>query len=222
MPPLRSIAAATVTLFGMVLSVSCGGEEFALAPDAAGNGSRDSSTAAPDGGGDARGAATAFCQSLSAYYARCQLTADCYRTNLMNCGAESYALSDVARRAFLDCQSSVPCTQGSDAIRQSCFSAALATATPTAAQFKLASDYCAACATSGTTCNTATFFKEGITTAGDGPGFLALLYNDTIATSIDRQCFSTGVVGCDASFRICEAYVVQAQVAGDACKDAGP
>jgi hypothetical protein len=216
-------SAALVNLIGVAWSLSCGGEEFALSPDAgADRTGRDPLPNASEAGADARGAAMAFCQSLSAYYARCQFTADCYRTNLMNCGAAGYALSDVARRAFLDCQSSVPCTQGSDAIRQSCLSAALATATPTPAQVKLASDYCAACALSGTVCNTMTFFKEGITSTGDGPGFLALLYNDAIATLIDKQCFSTGAVGCDTSFRLCEAYIVQAQVPGDACKDGGP
>jgi hypothetical protein len=214
MPSLRPIAAASVSLSVMALHLGCGGAEFVLDPGDAADSGRGPSTNASEGGADAT---AAYCQSLSAYYSRCHFNATCYRINLVNC--DSFALSDAVRSAFLECQSNLQCTQAGDVIRQSCVSSALAAAPPTPAQIQLAADYCAACALPGTVCDTRTFFKEGITSTGDGPGFLARLYNDTIATSIDTQCLSTGAVGC-ASLGICED-VILSQVTGDACTDGG-
>jgi hypothetical protein len=218
MPAPPSIAAASFRYLLVALPVSCGGAEFVLAPDGAADlTGRDSFANASDGSTDAPSATATYCQSLSEYYSRCHFTGDCYRTNLMNC--ERFALSDAVRSAFLECKSNIQCTQASDALRQSCVSSRLAILALTPAQIQLASDYCSACTLPGTVCNPMTFFKEGITSTGDGPGFAALLYSDAIATSIDKQCLSTGAVGC-ASFGICEA-LIQAQLPGDACKDGG-
>jgi hypothetical protein len=238
-PPLRvrwskrvlswsSIAAAIALplwLAGLASMSSCGGGEFTVA---AGDGAAADAVASAEGaaGGDAGGSATAdFCQAVTAYYAHCQYTATCDQTNLRNCGAEGYALSDVARRAFIDCEANISCAHGADFVRESCVSGKLAATRPTAAQAKLASDYCAACAPdAGASCATL-FFREGLTSAGDGPGFIALLYNDTLVGSMNKQCIpvpgSTGT--CDLRFRICEYLVLQPpQVPADACKDGGP
>jgi hypothetical protein len=225
MPSLRIIAVAPAWPLLATVSVSaaaCGGNEFVLSPDAEGSASADTG-AGSDAGADSGGVAGPFCDALSAYYAHCQFNAACDRRNLDNCGAFSAALSDVARNAFITCQKSmaIQCsTSGTAWVRETCVSTILAMATPTVAQSKLARDYCNACpqTAAGTACTPRTFFQQNpLTAAADGPGFNALLYNDTLVGSVDQMCANSRT--CDLAFRICEGVYIAAQVPADACGD---
>ncbi len=201
-----------------VVAVGCGSNDFVLAPPDA--------SSAGDAGQDA-GLAAAFCPALTAYDQRCQFALPCDVTNLSNCNVENAALSDSARKAFVDCQPSLTCARGTDFVRQTCPRGELAATTPTTAQAKLAADYCTACQPdAGSGCGAAAFYREGLTADQDGPGFIELLYNDTSARAIDAACIPVpGDAGtCDLRFRVCELIVLAPQVPTDACAaaDSGP
>jgi hypothetical protein len=211
-----------VALLVSIVSDGCGGDAFVYVPSDA---SPEGSTVVDASPGV--DAAAAFCPALTALYTRCQYNEACDQTNLNNCGAEDVALSDTARLAFIDCAPGLPCTRGTDYVRQPCARSAFAAATPTAAQAKLAAHYCTACQPdAGTACNASTFFHEGIASDSDGPGFIALLYNDTSANAIDATCIPVpGDAGsCDLRFRVCELLVLAPQIPPDACGalDGGP
>jgi hypothetical protein len=227
MSSLRIIAVAQawpLLAAAALFAAACGGNEFVLSSDAAGSTGGDAGSGS-DAGADSGAAARPFCDALSAYYAHCQFNSPCDRKNLDNCGAFSYALSDVARSAFISCEQSmsIQCARGGTAwVRESCVSAKLAAGTPTAAQSKLASDYCNACpqTAAGMACTPRTFFQQNpLTAAADGPGFNSLLYNDPLVQSVDQMCANSR--SCDLAFRICEGVYIASQVPADACGDGG-
>jgi hypothetical protein len=216
---LRRIAAAApgALFVAAALAVAaCGGNEFVYARADASTGSEGPDASAGLEAGT--GASAEFCAALRAYYARCQYAGLCDQRNLDNCSVDAFDLSDVARAAFIACQQNIACNRGGTAwVHESCVSAKLAVAVPTQEQAKLAQDYCAMCMQGTTTCSAATFYREGVIQATDGPGFDALLYNDTIVKMIDQSCV-TGL-NCVAFRTICEDGIIGQQVPPDACKD---
>ena len=214
-----AVAARRAVLVAPALALAaCGGNEFVFAPDAStdsesGDGAAGGPESAPE-----TGTAADFCVALRAYYDRCQFVAKCDQQNLDNCSADAFDLSEAARAAFIACQAAIACNRGGTAwVHENCVSAKLAAAVPTPEQTKLAQDYCTTCMPGTTTCSPASFYREGAFQAADGPGFDALLYNDTIVRMIDQSCV-TGLM-CIAFRNICEDGIIAQQIPPDACKD---
>lgn len=219
---LKWIAAAArggLLVAAALAAAACGGNEFVYTSDASTGSEGDNAAAGSDAAAET-GASAAFCTALHAYYARCQFMQPCDQRNLDNCSVDAFDLSDVARAAFIACWQNITCNSGGTAwVHESCVSAKLAAAVPTPQQMKLAQDYCNTCSSPGgtTTCSAASFYREGVIAAADGPGFDALLYNDTIVKMIDQSCVTQ--LMCIAFRTICEDGIIAQQVPADACKD---
>jgi hypothetical protein len=205
----------------LVEASSCNGSSFSTGTsDAGADGLADQSVGPLDAGG-------AICAAETTYYDRCMLDAPCDQTNLKNCAAFGSSLSAAAVDAYVACGPEFPCSATADPTQSPCVAAKLAMATPTAAQLKLATDYCMACGQSiKPTCDAASFYSVGAGGAANGVGFYALLFDDAVIHVLDTTCIPTSkdasAALCEDYYLICEAGVLKAQVPVDACTDGAP
>jgi hypothetical protein len=175
-------------------------------------------------GSGGTGGSSAYCSALQGYASKCNITDPCTTASLQNCAAASAVLSSAYLSTITSCVSEATCVDGGGATATACFTSGVASLMPTAAQQKLAADYCAACAASQfqtTTQCQANFYKAadgGI--AGVGSFFLE--YSDTIVTAIDTQCTpalaDAGLLGCGFTLIECaEAQITKTYTPPVAC-----
>jgi hypothetical protein len=190
---LRSASAIVVLLAGCASLVSaCSG----------------STTGGSGGSGGAT--PTGFCADYQAYATKCNVHDACTTGILANCTSFASAFSSGYLTAFSTCASETTCVDGGGTTAATCFASAEASLQPTAAQAKLATDYCASCAFAPLTPATcaASFYSTGDGGLGIGSALLDL--NDTITASIDTKCAETigadaGILSCTEGFYLCLA-----------------
>ena len=171
-----------------------------------------------------------YCKALTDVCNRCLSTLRaCDLQNVANCEQFSQVLSQNARKAVADCAPKTAC--GSDAGSR-CYLNELSKDTPTAADQKLAQDYCNACpgAVSTDECLADFFFKpDG---GGEGKFYFLMEFDDQIVGQIDTTCIpllapdagdagDAGALSCTTKFLACAAFIVQRVSPTDACRDAG-
>jgi hypothetical protein len=124
--------------------------------------------------------------------------------------------SQTAGSALASCVAAAPCAPDpldEDGVAR-CFIDKLEALTPTAAQQKVATDFCASCNEPGTISCSAGFFAD-IKVAG---GFMVLTVSDDMAQEIDATCFGVGVSAaggetCQDAFGTCLRGVIRKHVA---------
>lgn len=132
--------------------------------------------------------APSYCRDEEAFATRCISKQEC-RTDLKaQCDTRARFYSEGYKAAFSTCQSSSPCDKAG--LGSPCVDDALKKRAPTAAQQKLADDFCAACASGA-----AAVREEGIACAGRvirgsgptlGPHILAV--DDASAPAVGATC----------------------------------
>jgi hypothetical protein len=186
-----------------------------------------------------------YCADLTSLAQKCNLTDPCSQAEVRDCAQIASSLSNAAVNAAEQCLggNDVQCPNtdgGTTSATTQCYTNALLGAQPTAAQQKLAQDYCNACAASmnlAVDACTSGFFK-GADGGSGGLGTLFLYYNDDLITKIDQTCtpaFSTdaGSFGCSVGLLVCGTVVLQQNVysppecrqdagSGFGASDAGP
>jgi len=141
-----------------------------------------------------------FCSAQADFQTRCSATTACDRSRLAACSQASAALSDAARAAVAECGVQADCTKSFFTIAgNACTVGKLQNATPTAAQAKVATDYCAACDPTNSGCAAAFFAGSA------APGGAVLLASDDVASQIDSRCI---VAGSDAGAAACKSDFV--------------
>jgi hypothetical protein len=173
---LRSLLFA-IPLFGAAVALACGG-----------------TTAGDGSGGGTTQAQNAFCNLIESYENQCGGAATaCAQAIVSQCGRLTAQYSDAYLNAAVACQNQLTCTDGgtSDAL-SNCLKQQAASAPRSAAQSKLAADYCASCSQGApqATCES-TFYT------GNSAGTLAIVYSDAIINQIDGQC-AGAALGADA------------------------
>jgi len=139
-----------------------------------------------------------FCDALTSAYARCAGAGSCGTSMSADCTKLASVLSPSVLDGAKGCVQSMTC--GSDPL--SCLGKALGSATPSAAQTKLATDYCESCSlVGGDACKTAFFGTEQV----PGLGFALLPFGDAPLAEIDSACTtsSLGKTACQAGFTAC-------------------
>ena len=168
----------------------------------------------------------AYCKALVAYCNRCnpQLGA-CDVANFSKCEQVAAEYGKDGRTALVACVDKAACDK--DAGVDRCVRDKLLTATPTAAQTKLAQDFCAECAGDAGATSCATDFYVHAD-GGPGPGESLLEWNDVVINGIDTACIPQikadaggAANGCGAKFSLCAVGVVAAALPKDACRDGG-
>jgi hypothetical protein len=164
------------------------------------------------GGSGGSGGATpaGFCADYQAYATKCNVHDACTTAILADCTSFASVFSSGYLSAFSTCASEETCVDGGGTTASTCFASAQAALQPTAAQAKLATDYCASCAPAPQTpaqC-AASFYSTG--DGGLGIGSTLLDLNDTLTASIDTKCAETigtdaGLLGCSEGFYLCLA-----------------
>jgi hypothetical protein len=140
----------------------------------------------------------AFCDALSGAYAGCGGGTTCGTSIAVDCTKLASLLSPSVLAGAKDCVESTAC--GSDPL--ACLGKALGDAEPSAAQNKLATDYCTSCsAVSGAACETAFFGTANV----PGLAFVLLPFGDGPLEAVDSACTksSLGKTACQAAFTTC-------------------
>jgi hypothetical protein len=177
------------------------------------------------GGGGAT--AASYCNTLSSYAQRCGISDPCTNATIQNCEAIASNLSQGYISAVESCAQNLACGDaGAPSVQECLTSSELATG-PTAAQTKLANDYCASCvpAAKESSCVQGFYAQTGEGGLG-GPGAQLLIYGDTLITSIDTQCgpgfLDAGILGCEGPFFFCaDDIVLKAYPTPNACTTPG-
>jgi hypothetical protein len=192
--------------FAVAFVAAASGVSFALASGC---------TSSSGGGVGSGGGTSQYCSALSSYATKCNITDPCTQASIQNCESYAGTYSSAWLAAVTSCAAETTCVDGGGAAATSCVRGLQASLTPTAAQEKLAQDYCALCAT--TAKQTAAQCTQGFyQQPGDGglggPGAFYLDYSDTVATSIDTQCVpplaDAGLLGCDFPLIFCADGIV--------------
>ena len=152
--------------------------------------STDSETAVtPEGG---------FCTALTGAYGRCAGASSCADSLGADCTKLAALLNPSVLTEATSCIQASTC--GSDPL--ACVGKSLTALTPSAAQTKLATDFCESCASvGGDACQTA-FFGSGKV---PGLGVALLPFGDSPVAAIGEACTSNalGKVACQAAFSSC-------------------
>jgi hypothetical protein len=165
------------------------------------------------------GSSADLCSALSGYVTRCNVTDACQLAESKDCATAASSYSAGTLAATSACINAIPCGDAGSS-PNTCFQTVVSNGTspvtPTAAQAKLAQDYCATCAASNggqtvadcvATFYTTTIGDSGVA-VGAGPGSGLQTLNDSVATSVDTKCVPAlgdgGIVACAATFRVCE------------------
>jgi hypothetical protein len=172
-----------------------------------------SSSGSPGSGGSSGGTSpTDYCSAISAYVSKCNLTDACDVAEEKECSSIAAAFSAQELSAEISCASVGTCGDAGDSAISDCVNAKQASFTPTAAQTKIAADFCAQCAEAFSDtpaqCQTAFFAGTGTTsgtgfTAGEF-GSLILDLSDAVTTSIDTTC--TPSLSADAGQACVESF----------------
>ena len=139
-----------------------------------------------------------FSDAVSSAYSKCATPTSCGTAM----SADAAKLASLLSPSLLDgattCVKSTAC--GADPL--ACLGKALGSAKPSAAQTKLATDYCESCsAVGGDACKTAFFGTADV----PGLGFLLLPFGDAPLDAVDSACTksSLGKTACQAAFTAC-------------------
>jgi hypothetical protein len=174
------------------------------------------------------GASEDQCGALSSYVTRCPGNRSaCTAANLAQCDGNIFIMpgkspirvlpsfaSQTAGSALASCVAAAPCAPDpldEDGVAL-CFIDKLEALTPTAAQQKVATDFCASCNEPGTMSCSASFFAD-IKVAG---GFDVLTVSDEVAREIDATCFGAPAAdagSCQHAFSTCLSGVIVKHVA---------
>ena len=201
------------SLLAVALSTACSSSSTSLTPtDAAG------------------GASGEQCSTLPSYVTRCPGDRPaCTAANLTQCDENVFIwpgkspirvppafASQTAGSAIASCVAAAPCVPDplDDDSVASCFLDKVAAIAPTAAQQKVATDFCASCNEPGSTSCSATFFAD----IKDAQGFLLLTVSDEMAQEIDATCFgvvvsAAGGPTCRDAFSACLDGVIRKHLA---------
>jgi hypothetical protein len=143
-----------------------------------------------------------FCDALAASYSKCTGSSGPSASCAASLGADCAKLAGILNAAVLD--GATTCVQqnacGSDPL--GCLGKALGKAEVTAAQTKLATDYCESCSVAGgEACKTAFFGAASV----PGLAFALLPFGDAPLEAIDSACTSNalGKTACQAAFSSC-------------------
>jgi hypothetical protein len=170
-----------------------------------------------------------YCSALSSYVSTCKITDPCTVASAQTCSQYVSAFSPAALTAFTTCTTTLSCGEAGEDTTSKCLAEQEAEISPSAAQMKLATDYCNACAASyaedPTTCATTDFYAQ-LTTANTeggssgtsadiGTPFLEL--SDPLIASVDTACAlplgaDAGPVACVAGFEECAGTVIEKAV----------
>jgi len=213
---VSAAAVVGLSLGGACSSSSNGGfdDDGGTTHDGGGGGGGDGGGTIPDDAGDP------FCTAQADFQTRCSATTACDRNRLAICPQISAAVSDAVRQAAATCGVQADCSKPFiDVVTGACVADKLQNATPTAAQTKVATDYCAACDPSTSGC-AAAFFTGG---AG-ATGLSVLIASDDVAGQIDGRCAVAngdgGTAACKSAFLDCASRELQAaQPTAGGCGD---
>jgi hypothetical protein len=157
--------------------------------------SSDSEEAAPS-------AQAGFCDALASSYSKCTGSSGPSASCASSLGADCAKLAGILSAPVLD--AATTCVQqtacGSDPL--GCLGKALGSAETTAAQTKLATDYCDSCSVvGGEACKTAFFGTASV----PGLAFALLPFGDGLLEAIDSDCTSSalGKTACQSAFSTC-------------------
>lgn len=139
-----------------------------------------------------------FCDSLASAYTKCGGATSCGTAMSADCTKLAGLLSPSVLDGARSCVQSTAC--GGDPL--SCLGKALGDAKPSAAQTKLATDYCESCSVVGGEACTTAFFG---TSKVPGLGFALLPFGDAPLAAIDSSCTKNplGKAACQAAFTTC-------------------
>ncbi len=193
---------------------------FALFAGAACTSSSTGNTSSANGAGS-------FCSALSSYATRCQLTSACDQVTVSTCPALATTFSNAYLDAVTECLPSVLCGDAGESSANACFNTSLGSAAPTAADQKLAEDYCAACASILGEPSCVTEFTSASLDAAAGVaaqvGTSVVIFSDALLEKVDTSCIAGladggGLPGCTEIFQEC-AFNIQeaAEPATPAC-----
>jgi hypothetical protein len=139
-----------------------------------------------------------FCDSLASAYTKCGGAGSCGASMSADCTKLASLLSPSVLDGAKGCVESTAC--GGDPL--ACLGKALGDAKPSAAQTKLATNYCESCSViGGDACTTAFFGTAQI----PGLGFALLPFGDAPLAEIDSECTKSvlGKAACQAAFTTC-------------------
>lgn len=194
-------------------------------PDGSADAAEDSATESGGGGCPAYSGNVSFCQAAIQHCHTCndQLTACAIQNFSSYCEASAAVFNPSIVPTLAQCEQSLGCTppDGGD---NPCLMQAVASATPSAAQQQVATDYCARCSIDAGSCTT-DFFHVASDGGTGGPGALVLAFNDTIAQQIDTMCAQkapndAGAANCKFDFVFCAVAVASSAVPKNPCGDA--
>jgi hypothetical protein len=173
---------------------------------------------ASSGGEGGDGGAASLCATLTEYQAHCHPTDPCTLATEQRCSAHMSDYSAAYAAVMTECYSApYDCTQASTPLASVCVSAGVHTATPTAAQAKVKSDFCARCPDDPSPLGNK--YCSNFYGSTDSIGSIVLRWNDTVASEVDRHCTSTlavseagadggASVDCSGAFLRCAAGVI--------------
>lgn len=198
-------------------SGSSSGTNSSGSSGAAGSSSGGSSSSGSSSGSSPSPPVATYCSNSQAYNQECKVTDACQVALAADCDSYASQLSAQWIEAYNSCADVNSCDYGTvtNTAFQSCLSNAVQTMTPTAAQQKVAVDFCATCAESLKTTSAqcvADFFVGGEYPAGLGTTLFP--YDDAVAQSVDSSCVSAS--GCD-NFGTCAPRVAIAATEPAAC-----
>jgi hypothetical protein len=160
-----------------------------------------------------------FCSQLQGYVTKCNVTDPCTVQTSSNCTQLASALSSQTLAAYAQCYTDSSCGDAGAALAASCFATATKNLTPSAAQEKLATDYCAVCTVAPETAAecAAGFYSTGGDGGTPGVGSSILDLSDSLATQLDTQCVAKIAAGssalvCLSSLGICAEPIIAAAV----------
>jgi hypothetical protein len=143
-----------------------------------------------------------FSQALSGAYSKCSGKAGASSSCEKSLNADATKVAGLLSASVLDgastCMKSTAC--GTDPL--TCLGTAVGSATTSAAQTKLATDYCESCSSvGGEACTTAFFGTADV----PGVAFLLLPFGDGPLTEVDSSCTKNplGKTACQAAFTAC-------------------
>ena len=161
-----------------------------------------------------------FCDALASSYSKCTGSSGPSASCAASLGADCAKLSGILSASVLN--SATSCVQatacGSDPL--GCLGKALAKGEATAAQTKLATDYCESCSVAGgEACKTAFFGTASV----PGLAFALLPFGDAPLEAIDEACTksSLGKTACQAGFSTCLTATLTKFLATSISADSG-
>jgi len=178
--------------------------------------------------------ATSTCKAFTAY-AKCNTTDPCAALDAKDCFLFDGIYSTAGRKAVSSCYSSSSVCGPDAGDVTDCLAQAAVQQAPDTEQKKLATDFCAACPTDGSSC-AGNFYSNIADDAGNiglGATLGLTLVSDATITMIDSSCVSTlmgGMQDCGFTFASCAGPIINPpaqscevqMMGGDGGSDADP